>query len=150
MSSLNTSIDAKLDSILSKLYSTLIKPKDYATAAAAGNNQSVVVPVVAPVVAPVVVQSITHAPAPCEVLVLNPTGQNVSSVSLDDIKKSVTKKLKNVQMTFITANDNSKKISLGFPNYESRDDGATVINQIMTFFLQLVMNQKMLVNCYQR
>ena len=62
-------------------------------------------------------------------IVPNPTGQNVSSVSLDDIKKSVTKKLKNLQMTFITANDNSKKISLGFPNFESRDDGAAVINQ---------------------
>ena len=85
-------------------------------------------PVVAPVVAPVVVQSKTHAPGPCEVLVLNPTGDNTSTV-LDDIKKSVTKKLKNVQMTFITTNDNSKKISLGFPSSQSRDDGAAVINE---------------------
>ncbi len=129
MHSLNNSIDSKIDSLMLKLDSGN-EPKSYAAVAAPESDNSAVTPTVKPVLLSVSDQSNTQVSKPCEVLVLAPASDDVAkSKAVNDVKKSVTKKLKNVQMTFITANDNSKKISVGFPSTEARESAAAVINE---------------------
>ena len=124
MSSLNTVIDTKLDAILTKLDTTQ-NPMSCATAAANGSQQATV-----PSVAPPPVRDVKAAKTPCEVLVLNQSSENdPKDVDINRIKRSITSSLKNVQVTFISANEQSKKISVGFPDSKSRDAGETAINQ---------------------
>ena len=69
------------------------------------------------------------SPVSHEVIVLNPIGDKPPSVPLENITKRISKVLKNVKVSFTAANNNSKKISLGFPDVYTRDEGMAAINE---------------------
>ena len=68
---------------------------------------------------------------PAEVLVLSPISDNssITALAMNNVKKSVEKKLKNVQVDFIRANDKTKKVTVGFRNQELRDEGSRLLNE---------------------
>ena len=48
---------------------------------------------------------------------------------MNNVKKSVEKKLKNVQVDFIKANDKTKKVTVGFRNQKLREEGNKLLNE---------------------
>lgn len=63
-----------------------------------------------------------------EVVIISPTSDGAST-SFENIKETVTKNLKGIQISFLKVNDKSKKIAVGFPDPKARDEGIKVINK---------------------
>ena len=115
MVKVNKVIDDKLD--------TQKSPLSYSEAASVGCfNQQPPIRVVPETLAP-------GSPVSREVIVLNPVGDNPPTAPLENITKRISKVLKNVEVSFTAANNNSKKISLGFPDVKTRDEGMAAINE---------------------
>ncbi len=122
MNTMSASIDSKFDLIMSKIEH---KPdQSYAAAAACEHTVPSHPP---PVVVPV--NMAPSPPTPLDVVVLSPQTDNTSEVPWSTVAKRVKNKLKNVDVAFTAGNDNSKTISLGFPDTQSRDKGIAAINE---------------------
>lgn len=67
-------------------------------------------------------------PASAEILSVAPNGNDVSAAKMNDVKRFVTDTLKTVPVEFITANDKSKKISIGFRDSDTRQKADALVN----------------------
>ena len=70
----------------------------------------------------------SHMTEAFEVLVLTPD-TSCSHEAVNNVKKAINNKLKNVQVEFVKSNDQSGKISLGFRNASTRDEVDKILNQ---------------------
>ena len=60
--------------------------------------------------------------------------QSVNSERLNNVKRLVEGKLKNSPVIFLNCNENNKKVTVGFPTIQARDDAATLINPVVESF----------------
>ena len=64
-----------------------------------------------------------------EVLVISPNTENTSEIKpLEEVAKSVSKKLSNVAVSFTATNDVNKKITLGFTDCQTRDQAMSALS----------------------
>ena len=118
MLNMNEAIEKKLSSVVEKIN----VPKQVAQPLFSSLfNPSSTVPTPSRVQQPV-------PPASAEILSVAPIGNDVSAAKMNDVKRFVTDTLKTVPVEFITANDKSKKISIGFRDSDTRQKADALVN----------------------